>query len=237
MIKGIRKLIRTHFPIFPGLFRNLLFFFKSDPTQSGEHEFLAKMFPDRCQKTYIELGAYHPVYYSNSIYFRRKGWVGISYDPNPDVRILWRIFRRGDKFITEAVTAQQSKTGKSQFFFMERGIDLTSSMIEEHAASHSERFGITYQSEFVTSISIGEILDNFIEEFGHPPELLLIDVEGMDNALLQSICTLKDISKLPKFIFMEVLDGKFEKAISISSDKYELVGSVGANIMLALRSE
>jgi hypothetical protein len=237
MIKKIRKLIRTHFPIIPGLFRNLFFFLKSDPTQSGEHQFLAKIFPDQCNKTYIELGAFHPIYYSNSIYFRRKGWVGISYDPNPDFRILWRIFRRDDKFVNKAVTPQQSKTGKSQFFFMERGIDLTSSMIETHAASHSERYGITYRSEYVPSISIREVLDNFINESGHPPELLLIDVEGMDNALLQSICTLEDGSKLPKWIFMEVLDGNFEEAILVSSEKYEVVGSVGPNVLLSLISE
>jgi hypothetical protein len=237
MIKKVRKLIRTHFPILPGLVRNLFFFFKSDPTQCGELQFLAKVFPERSQRTYIELGAFHPIYYSNSIYFRRNGWIGISYDPNPDFRILWRIFRRGDKFVNKAVTPQQSKTGKSEFFFMERGIDLTSSMIETHAASHSELYGITYRSEYVPSISIREVLDNFMDETGHPPELLLIDVEGMDRALLQSICTLKDVGKLPKWIFMEVLDGKVEEAILISSKKYELFGSVGPNILLSLISE
>jgi hypothetical protein len=235
MIQKIRKLIRTH-TILPGLLRNLIFLFKSDPTQCGEHEFLAKIFPDRCQKTYIELGAFHPVYFSNSIYFRRKGWAGISYDPNSDFIILWRIFRRGDKFVNSAVTPQKQKTGNSLFFFMERGVDGTSSLVETHAAGHSKKFGIKYRSEYVVSISVGEILDNFFKETSHPPDLLLMDVEGMDNALLQSMCSFRDVNKLPKWIFMEVLDGKFEEAILISSEKYELVGSVGPNILLSLIS-
>jgi hypothetical protein len=234
MTKKLRKLIRTHFPVFPALFRNLFFSFKSDPTQCGEQQFLANIFPDPSELTYIELGAFHPIYFSNSIYFRRKGWIGVSYDHNPDFKFIWRIFRPGDEFVNMAVTPQRSETGNSQFFFMERGVDGTSSMIEEHAAKHSERFGVTYRSEYVPSISIEELLENFYEEFGHSPDLLLIDVEGMDNALLRSTCEHKHAKKLPKWIFMEVLEGKLEEAILISREKYEHVGSVGPNICLAL---
>ena len=237
MFKKARKLIRSHFPVLPALVRNLCFFFKSDPTQCGEQQFLAKIFPNMSDQTYIELGAFHPMYFSNSIYFRRKGWRGVSYDPNPDFRILWRIFRPGDKFVNKAVTPQRSETGNSQFFFMERGIDLTSSMIEAHAAKHSERFGITYRSEFVPSISVEELIESFFQEFELPPDLLLIDVEGMDNALLESICSLKEINKLPRWIFMEVLEGKLADALRISRDKYEHIGTVGPNVLLALISK
>jgi len=236
MQKRIRKIVRTKFPIVPGIFRNFIYLFKSDPTQCGEHKFLAEIFPNPCRGTYIEIGAFHPIYLSNSIYFKRKGWVGTSFDPNPDFQILWQLFRRGDRFVNKVVTPLRSNSGFSQFFFMERGIDATSSLIESHAARHSGRFGITYRSEYVPSISIEEVLKNFVDEFGDRPDLLLVDVEGMDNAILQAICGLQNSSLLPKWIFMEVLDGKTEEAILMSREKYQFLDSVGPNILMSLKT-
>jgi hypothetical protein len=120
---------------------------------------------------------------------------------------------------------------------MERGVDFTSSMKEAHAARHSKAFGITYRSEYVPSISIDELLENFFQEFGHSPHLMLIDVEGLDNELLETICNLDQASRLPRWIFMEVLEGKLEDAIRLSHNKYEHIGSVGPNIILALKSK
>ncbi len=135
--------------------------------------------------------------------------------------------------MNKAVTPQESKRGYSQFFFMERGIDGTSSLLETHASSHAEKFGISYRPDYVPSISIREVLESYFKESEQSPDLMLIDIEGMDNEILKSLCAIKDVRLLPRWIFMETLEGKLDEAISISSEKYELVGQVGPNILLS----
>lgn len=193
------------------------------------------MFPDRCKKTYVELGAFQPIQWSNSIYLRKKGWTGISYDPNPHLGILWRIFRPGDELISKVVTPKHSENGSTLFYFMETGVDGTSSISIDHVETHAKRFGVSYRSEWVSSLSIEQILDNFISKNGKPPDLLLIDIEGLDNEVLRSLCTFISRKKLPRWIFMEVLDEKLVEAKLICKEKYDFVGSVGPNIMLSLR--
>jgi hypothetical protein len=58
----------------------------------------------------------------------------------------------------------------------------------------------------------------------------------MDNAILQAICGLQNSSLLPKWIFMEVLDGKTEEAILMSREKYQFLDSVGPNILMSLKT-
>src|SRR4051812_40394323 len=59
--------------------------------------------------TYIDVGAYHPVLYSNTYGLYRKGWKGIVIDANDRFRPLYRLLRPRDRFIHAAVGKEEKK--------------------------------------------------------------------------------------------------------------------------------
>lgn len=234
-MKALRKWIRIHVPIVPSFCRNLLFSLKKDPSQCGEQNYLLKYFSSIENGLYIELGAFHPIYYSNSIGFKRKGWKGISYEANSDFKILWRIFRNSDRLVNKAVLPNRAVGDMTKFYFMERGVDGTSSALKEHATTHALRYGITTREAIIPSISIEEVLDNFLVKYSQPPDLMLVDIEGLDISILEVLCSQISISKLPKWLFMEVLN--YDISPKVYSETYEIVGSVGPNVLFALKDK
>lgn len=230
----LRKWFRLHLPIIPWVFRNLIYIFKRDPTQGGEQDFLLKIFSNFENGRYLEIGAFHPIYYSNSICLKKMGWEGISYEANSDFKWLWRLFRKSDNLIISAVLPNQSPSGTTKFYFMERGVDGTSSVVMEHARHHAIKYGVTFREAEIQSISIEEVLDNFIFAYSKVPDLLLIDIEGLDYMIFEAICTKIPFKKLPKWIFLELLDNNSD--VSKYNMFYEQIGSVGPNVLFKLKN-
>lgn len=42
-----------------------------------------KLFYDKNDGYYIDIGAYDPIMYSNTIYFYGRGWKGLNFEANP----------------------------------------------------------------------------------------------------------------------------------------------------------
>jgi hypothetical protein len=60
--------------------------------------------PEKQNGLYIDVGCYHPITYSNSYLFYRRGWSGIGIDPNPYKHDFWKKTRPRDIFVDFAVT-------------------------------------------------------------------------------------------------------------------------------------
>jgi FkbM family methyltransferase len=56
--------------------------------------------------TYLDIGAGHPVSYSNTFYFYERGWSGICVEPNPDHHALYAIYRPRDKALNIGLGTQ-----------------------------------------------------------------------------------------------------------------------------------
>jgi hypothetical protein len=209
------------------------FSFKNDPSQGGEQDFLMQYFKDIENGHYVEIGAFHPIYFSNSIGLKKRGWKGISYEANSDFKLLWRFFRNSDELIISAVLPNYSPSNTTKFYFMERGVDGTSSVLMEHARDHAKRYGVTFREAVVPSISIAEVLDNFLAQYSKAPDLLLIDIEGLDLAIFETICSNIPFNKLPKWIFLELLDTELNS--SEHAMVYDRIGSVGPNVLFKLK--
>ena len=65
-------------------------------SQHGEDLLLRSLFGPRTNGFYVDVGAHHPKFLSNSYYFYRRGWRGINIDPIPDVMKQFRRVRKGD---------------------------------------------------------------------------------------------------------------------------------------------
>ena len=64
----------------------------SSYSQFGEDAVLQHLLK-KSTGTFVDIGAYHPVLYSNTYAFYRRGWSGIVIDPNPRFKKLYRLFR------------------------------------------------------------------------------------------------------------------------------------------------
>jgi hypothetical protein len=156
----------------------------------------------------------------------------VSYDPNPDLKLLWRIFRPRDLFINKAVIAGANAEREIPFYFMERGIDLTSSAIKAHASEHAIKYGISFREVKIIAVPIDEVLNDFYSLFGKSPGILLIDIEGLDLDIVSKICLDEKSERLPDWIFMESLVKSQEEIIGLCNMKYEFIDFVGPNILL-----
>ncbi len=69
---------------FLAVIRKLRFtlFFNLHYSQNGEDAVLYRAFPRKYKGFYVDVGAHHPMRFSNTYYFYKLGWSGINIDPS-----------------------------------------------------------------------------------------------------------------------------------------------------------
>jgi FkbM family methyltransferase len=68
-------------------------------SQFGEDMILRNFFLGKQSGFYIDIGAHHPVRYSNTYFFYKKGWNGINIDPLPGIKEQFESLRPRDLFL------------------------------------------------------------------------------------------------------------------------------------------
>ena len=53
---------------------------------------------------YVDVGAYHPMHYSNTFRLYKRGWRGINVEPNPNAKFLFSLHRPRDTHVTGGVS-------------------------------------------------------------------------------------------------------------------------------------
>lgn len=71
--------------------------------QNGEDAVVHALLRSVKDGTYVDVGAYHPILYSNTFSFYCRGWRGIAVDPNIAMRPLYRFLRPRDRFVHAGV--------------------------------------------------------------------------------------------------------------------------------------
>ncbi len=128
---------------------------------------------------YLDIGAYHPVLYSNTYSFYKKGWQGVVVDPNAALSPLYRWLRPRDRFIHAAVAA---KEGNAEYFRFSDGAynTLSSAETEERKQNRHIRY---LGSESVSVRPLAQIIkDAQLSRI----DFLSVDVEGLDVEVLES---------------------------------------------------
>ena len=54
-------------------------------SQFGEDALVNSLFRNKKYGIYVDVGAYHPILYSNTYALYRRGWRGFAIDPNPSL--------------------------------------------------------------------------------------------------------------------------------------------------------
>jgi len=148
--------------------------------QGGEDSILRSLLGPR-PGFYVEVGANHPQHASNVFHLYRRGWRGISIEPNKRLAAAHRRLRRRDTMVAAVVS-----DAETEVIFTEFDEPLVSSVDPTFVSMMQAKFGKQVTgTRRMTARSLTSILD----ERGAPPsfELLSIDVEGHDFQVLSSL--------------------------------------------------
>ncbi len=155
--------------------------FKRSYSQQGEDMILHSLFQTRATGFYVDVGAHHPVRYSNTYYFYRRGWSGINIDAMPGSMAPFRRFRPRDVNIEAGVAAERGVL--PYYRFDEPGVN-GFAFDEDRLRELSESFKFRDKIE-VETFPLAEILEKHVPR-GRQIDFMTIDVEGLDLQVLRS---------------------------------------------------
>lgn len=176
----------------PGLLYGRRFY-----SQAGEDMLLSLYYEGKKHKGfYVDVGAHHPYRFSNTAYFYKRGWRGINIEPTPSLFKAFPRRRRRDINLNVGIGNGEKLT----FYVFNEGALNTfdPEIARSRDGSYDGKYRIIDRIEVQTR-TLADILDKHLPA-GTPIDLLTIDVEGMDFAVLKS----NDWTRyLPQFILVE----------------------------------
>jgi FkbM family methyltransferase len=146
--------------------------------------------------TFLDIGAHHPYYLSNTALFYNSGSHGINVEANPFLIRSFNYHRKRDVNLNVGIGVNK---GKMLFHVFE---DDTLSTFSENEAQKLKAFGHKCIKErSIEIISINELLHLY--NSGKAPDFLTIDAEGYDFQILNSL----DFEKFsPAVICIEIVE-------------------------------
>lgn len=146
--------------------------------------------------SYIDIGAHHPFWLSNTFFFYKKGSRGINIEPNPQLITQFYKYRKKDINLNIGISESNNKL---DFYIMSAPTMSTFSLEEARRLEEETAFRIVAQKK-ITVKHIQSVLDEYND--GIFPDFLSLDVEGLEDEILNSI----DFkNNFPKVICLETL--------------------------------
>jgi FkbM family methyltransferase len=176
MISGIKKIFNNP--------KNL--YGKTSYSQCGE-DLIIKFFLDDMNITrpiYLDIGAYHPHFLSNTFLFYINGGSGVLIEPDPYLFKEIKKCRKRDICLNVGVGIENVK--KAKYYVMTNKTLSTFSKKESECYVSNSAYGKERIEKVidVEMLSIDNILNEF---FKTTPNLVSIDAEGMDYEILKKI--------------------------------------------------
>ena len=165
--------------------------------QEGEDRILARIFADTAKGFYVDVGAHHPIRFSNTYLLYRRGWRGIAIEPIRSSADVHRRIRPRDIAVEVAVGREAGS--RPYYEFDEPALNTLSS---DWATSLVEntRYRLL-QTRDVMVEPLAMILRRHLPP-GQVIDLLTVDTEGSDADVLAS----NDWERFrPRIVVAEVL--------------------------------
>jgi len=187
--------------------------YKKSYSQDGEDMVLHSFFEVHSKSYkgfYVDVGAHHPVRFSNTYFFYKKGWRGINIDATPGSISLFDWFRKRDVNLEVGIGPERDNL--IFYCFDEPALNTFSKEIAQERASGG-RYKIRKEVR-VPIQPLSEILEQHLPS-GQKIDFLSVDVEGLDEVVLRS----NDWTRFrPTFVLAE--DSNFQ----IGSQNFEEAG-------------
>lgn len=167
-------------------------------SQTGEDIIIDFIFTSRGihNPTYIDIGAFHPYLYSNTAYFYAKSSKGINIEPNPDGIKLFNKYRSKDINLNIGISSIE---GELNYFYMDAA---TMNTFDSNSAYElQEKYGFKIiDQKLITCLKLQDVIFKYSNN--KFPDLLSIDVEGLDMEILDQV---DYIQNYPKVICVETV--------------------------------
>lgn len=148
-------------------------------SHSGEDRLIWKLFGYRPTGTYVDIGCYHPMDYSNTYLLYRAGWRGTVVDADDHFLPLYREARPGDRVVNAAIS--NSPGIVTLYTLADRSLNtIDDTVARNHEAAKP---GSVIGQKTVEARRLGELLG---EVGAGNVDFLNIDVEGRDLDVLES---------------------------------------------------
>lgn len=200
--------------------------------QWGEDIVLDKFFAEKNRGFFVDVGAYHPMHYSNTYLLYKNGWRGINIDANPNSIRLFNLHRRRDINLNYGVS--ENAATKTYFVFNHQSCNTFSAEQKEEMLRKS--FIRLIEEKEILCVPLQKLLD---EHAPHTPiDLLNIDVEGMGLEVLRSL----DWNTRPRVICVEddeldLSDPNSDTCSFLKARGYALHSKVGPTCIYCLVSD
>ena len=142
--------------------------------------------------SYLDIGAHHPYYLSNTAWFYARGWRGVSVEPDPQLFAV--IKKERPKESTLNVGVGETSGGKADFYVM--NVPSLNTMSKSEAERYAAYPGKSIKEVIqIPILSVNDIITKYLG--GNSPNFVSLDVEGMDLAIIRSF----DFSKYRPEVF------------------------------------
>ena len=174
-------------------------------SQEGEDMILNRIFEDKIQGFYVDIGAHHPKRFSNTYFFYKKGWSGINVEPNPDVIKIFELARARD--INLQCGVSECEGVLTYYYFNDPALNtFDKNVVEERLTTTPYKL---IKHENIPVVRLDSLLTKYLP-LGQKVDFLSIDVEGFDFSVLKS----NDWNSFrPSYVLAEVLNANLEEAM------------------------
>lgn len=169
---------------------------QSSYSQDSEDEILEKIFYNKSEGFFIDIGAFHPMQYSNTYKFYLKGWTGVNVDPRPGIMIEFNEIRPRDINLNIGISEFK---GEIDFYVFDQ--PAVSTFQKEVAFGRNKINGFKLLNiEKVKVEPLIELFNKYVKD--RKIDFLNIDVEGYEINILKQ----NDWNKFrPKVVICEML--------------------------------
>lgn len=177
MLKYIKQQLLKYLPL-------SYFEYAKSYSQEGEDMILKAIYEQRknYKGFFVDVGAHHPVRFSNTRYFYKRGWRGINIEPTPTAIRGFRMLRSRDINLNIGVGPTK---GELKFYcFNEPALNSFSKEVSERIDKKQSKYKIIKELN-IQVLPLSEVFDTYLPE-NTKIDFMTIDVEGLDYQVLLS---------------------------------------------------
>ena len=204
--------------------------------QEGEDLLLEKIFSGQAEGFYVDVGAHHPVKFSNTSRLYQQGWHGLNIDPRPGTQELFDAARPCD--INLGVGIDEEEGTLTYIQFNEPALNtFDRALAEERLRQRPGEWRIIAETP-VPVRPLAAVLAEHVPA-GTVIDLLTIDAEGWDLRVLRS----NDWARFrPRVVLVESGGASLEEDLHgaearlLAQHGYVLLGKTFRTLLFRLRS-
>lgn len=156
-------------------------FLNTSFSQEGEDLILDKYLNYKKKGFFVDIGAHHPMRFSNTYLFYLRGWRGINIDAMPNSMTLFRKYRPND--INIEVSIAENEGISTYYVFTETALNTFSEAIAKKIID--KNYSSLVNKYELKTRKLSSVLDEYLPS-GQLIDFMTIDAEGFDLQILHS---------------------------------------------------